>query len=250
MTTGTDALFANPTGTSTDTGTTTVTTDPVSTLVGDGKKFKDVNALATGKLEADAFIERLTKENEALRKEAEKNITLESVLEAIGKHTKPKDEPLKTNEPVTTAVGDIDSRVQKILDEREIQARITKNMTMVHDVMLAKFGGAEGATKAIAAKAVALGTSPTKLRELASESPEAFLKIMDVEATKGVKGPDITGDRNTQSLGNMGSVEQGTYAWYEQLRRTNKKLYFAPKTQNQMHKDIERLGDDKFYGRK
>lgn len=242
-------IFDGKTTTVTDTPSPFQITDTVTSLVGEGKKFKDLDSALQGKIEADAFIERLTKENGDLRKVADKNITLEQVLEAIGKQTPP------TKETVTTTTGteiggDIDARVQRILDERSTKERVTSNLTKVHDAMVGTHGDKDKAAAAIAAKAAELGTGVAELKELAARSPVAFLKLMDVEIKKGTVGPDITGTANTETLGTTGRIEPGTYAHYEKIRKENPKLYMTPKIQNQMHKDMERLGSDKFFGRK
>lgn len=59
-------------------------------LVGEGKPFKDIEALAKGKMDADAFIEQLKNENAQMREavasseqEALKAATMSQVLEAV-----------------------------------------------------------------------------------------------------------------------------------------------------------------------
>ena len=59
-TTGEDIIAS--TSTHTTEGSSTPTTDALAELVGEGKKFKDIAALAVGKVESDKFIDRLKKE--------------------------------------------------------------------------------------------------------------------------------------------------------------------------------------------
>src|SRR5688572_24600607 len=49
------------------TNETTKTTNPLADLVGENKKFKTVDDLAIGKLQSDAFIQKLQDENKELR---------------------------------------------------------------------------------------------------------------------------------------------------------------------------------------
>jgi hypothetical protein len=248
-------LFTNVDGVKTDKtpldipAPTALESDLVSKLVGDGKKFKDVDALAKGKLESDAFIERLQKENEDLRKVADKNLTLESILEAI---KKPTDDKPKGNAdtPPTASAADVDARITKVLNDRDVASRATANLTKVHDTMVKVLGSKDKAVEAIAKKAVELGTTTQLLKTLAIETPDAFLKLMDINTTAVGGTPNMASTVNSGALGSGPDTDGRTYAYYEKLRKDKPREYMTPKIQNQMHKDMESMGSEKFFGRK
>jgi len=59
------------------------TTSVTDTLVGEGKKFASIEALAAGKAESDKFIEQLQGELKGLRTDLDKRLSQEEILEEI-----------------------------------------------------------------------------------------------------------------------------------------------------------------------
>jgi len=99
-----------------------------------------------------------------------------------------------------------------------------------------KFGTLAKATEATLAKAAELGLSVDFLKDTAAKSPTAFLKVMGVDTTQqanngvGVSKTDI----NTQGFKIQGTVEVGTKAYYDKLRKEKPSEYFSATIQQQI----------------
>ena len=80
-----------------------------------------------------------------------------------------------------------------------------------------------------------------RMQEIAEESPSAFMALVkgSTPATQSVVN---TGSKNTAGFTTDTGTERNK-AYYDNLRRTNKKLYLSPAIQNQMLADAARLGD-------
>jgi hypothetical protein len=87
------------------------------------------------------------------------------------------------------------------------------------------------------------------LKELAEVNPDKFVAMF---TPKDAKSQDLDkGGKNTAALNltQLGTLQQGTQAYYAELRRKEPKKYYSPAVQLQMHK--EALADpDKYFGRK
>src|SRR6266853_6356138 len=97
-------------------------------LVGEGKKFKDPEALARSKIESDRFIANLLREQSEMRETLNKRINEEEFLNRLEQFSKPKS-PDAGNQPPTdgtpsTAITPQD--VEKIIETREAE-RVRKS---------------------------------------------------------------------------------------------------------------------------
>lgn len=127
---------------------------------------------------------------------------------------------------------DIESLLEKTLSTREKQAR-------VESALKEKFGSE--ANRVVHDRAKELGLSIDRMKELANESPDAFLRLVgEPEAKQTNSG--VRSSVNTAS--GFNSNGERNMGYYQNLRRTNRKLYNS--LHNQMMSDRVRLGD-KFY---
>jgi len=105
--------------TTTEAGNSQTNENYVNQLVGEGKKFKDLEALAKGKLEADRHIGEITKTLDELRAELAKQDYAKSLLEQMskGSETRQDEPPPNTSsssntENTTQSASDIESLVE------------------------------------------------------------------------------------------------------------------------------------------
>ena len=139
----TDVFTAATTAdTTTDTQQTQTNDSFVTQLVGEGKKFKDYEALAKGKLEADRHIGEITKTLDEPRAELAKQDYAKSLLEQMskGSETRQADPPPNTSsssntENTTQSASDIETLVEKVITEKEKNRTLTQNLTVVSDEM-------------------------------------------------------------------------------------------------------------------
>lgn len=246
----TDVFTAATTAdTATDTQQTQTNDSFVAQLVGEGKKFKDYEALAKGKFEADRHIGEITKTLDELRAELAKQDYAKSLLEQMskGSETRQADPsptiPSSSNtENTTQSASDIETLVEKVITEKEKNRTLSQNLTVVSDEMEKKYG--DKATQVLKTKSQELGISLDKLKEIAAESPTAFFQLIGVSAQKPTAG---TAPQSSVRSENFNSgLQDRDFDYYQKLRKDNRSLYYSPKVQNMMLQDRTRLGD-RFY---
>lgn len=221
-------------------------------LVGEGRKFNDVEALARGKLEADRFIEQMKQENAALKTDLEKQayrIGVETQLkETASVSTAELSDPNNLSGTSNTAgtqssssEADIESLVEQTLKKRELEG-VAKNNIAVVESELEKAYGTEAAA-AVQQKANELGLPMSELQGMAAKSPSAFMQLMGKAAP--VSSPLVQGSIRTEGSTMQASSEKD-FGFYQRLRKENSTLYYKPSTQRAMMADADRMGD-KFY---
>lgn len=223
--------------------------DYLSTLVGDGKKFKTVHDLARGKAEADAYIERLRREKEELEKEVKTRTSLDSFKTALEELRKPAqhvETPVVTpDEAPKFDESRLEEMLEQFLQKKEIQRTRETNSQMVARVLEENFG--PRASQVLNDKAREIGLPLSDLKDLAARSPQAFFRL--VGAQEGERRPALNGAVPAGSVTlTQSSAPSGARgkSYYERLRRENPKLYNDQKTTVQMMNDMAALGRDKF----
>lgn len=214
-----------------------------------GENWRDPEVIAKGKIESDNHIKNLERQLEELRGDLSKQDYASQLLEQLqGKAPNPTKEPVvaQNNDGGTTQANTqpeisedvLKSLVEKTLTERESANTKQQNVDLVTQQMTEKYG--TDAQMVINRKAEELGITADRMEELASESPSAFLTLI---GEPGVANPvNLTrGSVNTNGLG-QASTERDS-AYYSQMRKENRSLYYTPKIQRQMMEDAERLGD-------
>jgi len=203
------------------------------------EKWKDPQTLAKGYAHAQARI----KELEALEEKMKEQDYSKTLLEQLAARQATKEvtptavaeEPKSDTEisgNTSPSPEDFESLLEKTLNAREARSK-------VETTLRAKFG--DGANAIVHQRSKELGLSIERMQELASESPDAFLRLVgepDAKQTNTLP----KGIVNTAGFNSTTGEKNQTY--YTNLRRTNRKLYDS--LQPQMFNDRVRLGD-KFY---
>lgn len=228
---------------------TTSTEDYLAQYVGEGKKFKDINELAKAYANADKFIPELKNDLQTTRE------FIASKLDEIAQRNSQALPNGQTEEPggnqpapvvPPNAEGeDLDTRIAKALEERDLAKRLEQNAQIVEDVLIGHLGSKDAAVEAVQAKARELGVEPGYLKQTAFQSPKAFFSLMGIDPDQKPQSnstPAPSSDVNPRALGH-GQPKPNTYAHYDQLRKSNPSLYWSPKTQAQMHKDAQENPD-------
>lgn len=212
---------------------------PVSDLVGDGKKFKTVDDLARGKLEADNFIDQLKRETEGLREELKNRTKAEEELNGLREEIKnlrtATTQASRDTNPSLTA-DSIRSLVSETITQADRNRTTQQNINTANDAMVKSHGDLTKAGEAVKARAADLGISMDHLRNIAAESPTAFLKIMGETVTED-KGPLNTQrsvNTDTSNSAPAGEPTRGTKAFYDKLRVEKPNVYWSPKIQQEV----------------
>jgi|CXWL01.1.fsa_nt_gi predicted CopG family antitoxin len=228
--------------------TTNTASDILSELVGEGKKFKDIQALAASKREADQFIEQIKRENAELREvtkalEAEKT-TQHSLTEILAALKQDKKEEGGNQSPVS--LEELTKLVKSVTSqEREMGIR-TANRDLVDKTLITKFGDQGKAIEAVKTKAKELGLGPYQIKELSESSPAAFLQLFGATAsgTNQASSSTVKGNVNSESMNLLPDGGERNFAYYEALRKKmGSQKYFADyRLQTQKQRDMAALG--------
>jgi len=215
----------------------------VAELIGEGKKYATIEAALKSIPHAQTHISRLEQETADLRA---RHVDVDEVLANMGKGSSQVDTTSTIDE---NTVAD---RVIAKLSAKEQETVKATNLTLASDKLAQKAGSIDAAAILIVEKARELGLHPTDLQRLAEKSPTAFLAYFNETLPKTTdKMPLSTGGINTEALAHSGTrVEEGTYAWYSEQRKTKgDKWYFSEATTKARTKDADRLGNAKFFGK-
>lgn len=214
-------------------------------LVGEGKKFADVEALAKGKALSDQMIEHMKKENAELREDLQKKLGLEEFMSELEKRQKPTDSTIP--EPKGT---EIEPKVNEGLDEEKVTAllddRLSKlteeqrknnNLQMTIDKMNSEWG--DLAKVKLQEAADRLSISRKDLQEYAKTNPSVFLQLVGLTEKSTPVQDSVqvtpTSQVDTSKLPPTPSDEK-TYKYYEKMRKENPREYNTAKVQNEMMK--------------
>ena len=225
-------------------------------LVGDGKKFSDVEALAKGKMEADQHIHNLEMQVKALTDSTAKNDYAKELIDQLQNNkaaapntasdvVPPNNNTNVSTEPANTPSGlsedDLRSLVTKTLAEQKGKEVADSNLRAVDAKLTEKFGTEANAR--IEKKAMELGMTKDRLQAIAAESPTAFFTLIG-EPTQMPNNPIINGSVRTDSV--VQNTSERNFNYYQDMRRKDPKMFNSPAMQAQQMDDAVRLGD-KFY---
>jgi hypothetical protein len=224
----------------------------VEQLVGQGKKFETIEDLAKGKLEADAFIQRLEGENQLTREQmaelevkAQKQHTVSELIEAV---KKTNEQGVKEgNQPISES--DLSKMVKSIMEGESVAQTKEQNRKQANQSVLDKVNGdVEAARSYVAERAKALGTTVDKLVALGEDSPIAFRTLMDTNQSTGAQSiTHLQGTGVGSVEGQPATVVDGhkTKAYYDNLKKEmGASAYWgSSKVQGEYYKDAVALGD-------
>lgn len=218
---------------------------PLETLVGEGKKYATVEDLAKAYVHADAFIKSTTRELQEVKEELNVRLDTEQVLARARQNqsnVEPQPSPQTPVKEATTPLSDEDlaARIREVTQAERLRETAAQNVTTVATKLIEQFGDEAKANEFVRNKAAELGVGVEFLQDVAARSPKAFFSSIGLENAPPKTPPTspTRGDVNTEAFRNNGTqVKQGTYAYYENLRKSDPKTYFSRDVQLQMHKD-------------
>lgn len=207
----------------------------LESLVGEDKKFKSVEDLAKGKAESDKFIEQLQSELSGLREELDKRLTAEDVLTKIREENSANQ---SNGEPTSSSLSEdkVAELVKSTLESTRTEEQRQANIASVDQKLQEMYG--DKANAELQKKAAELGVGVDFLASVAMQSPAAFFNTVGINANQQAGGVQVsTSTVNTEVLAQQGEASQakaGSKAYFDQMRKDNPKLYWDPKTQNQI----------------
>lgn len=209
--------------------------ETVALLVGEGRKYKNVEDLAKAYLAADDFLEKLKGENATLREEVAKGATLNDVLKRLdGSQTQRPDKDDKTTSSGLSA-DDVAKIVQQQITGLETARTQAANLKKADAEMKTLFGDK---AKEVFEKEASTPEMKKALMSLAAVSPEKFVALFKPQGGSG--STDSKTSVNTAAMN--GTNASGRVAdpqckeFYDELRRKNPRSYYSSSIQLQMNK--------------
>ena len=201
-----------------------------SELVGEGKKFRDAEALAESKQASDSFIEKLQGELAELRTDLDRRLTAEEVAVQIRQEAQSA-----TEGNTTPALSEerIQTLVQTTIESTRTEETKGKNLQTADDKLAALYG--DKRQDWLRGKASELGVSVDFLADVAKTSPDAFFNTIGVSNETAKSDPNVmTRGVDTQRLADTNShaPNANSKAHFDQLRKEKPREYWKPATQN------------------
>lgn len=224
-------------------------------LVGEGRKYKDNEALAKSKIHADKTIEVQNRRMDQLRedflKERQENIAKAKLQELVDKLTNNKqsltsNETPQVNEDNEKPAIDMDqikSLMTNQFQEYEAGKRQRDNLAQVQNKLVEHYG--KNYSNALGEQLQNLGMSAKQIDELAKEAPQAAIRMLGLDAKAqqdNFQAPPRSNQRN-DSFAPKGAKKR-TWSYYQELRKTNPDMYLDRKIANQMAQDAVELGEE------
>jgi len=221
-------------------------------LVGDNKKFKDVESLAKGKWESDKFIEFKNKEFDdlkaeylQLRKELDSRANVEELIDRMSKAQRNSDSinnpDANVEKPPQFDPTQLESLVETKIAQRETQRRQSENFKVVQDKLKEVYGN--NWQTHLKDHMDRLGLDPQFTDTLARQHPNAFIRTFGLDRQQS--GEDYQAPpQSDQSSGFNKDRTKRTWSYYQEIKKSKPAEYYDPKTQLQLMRDAEALGDE------
>ena len=222
--------------------------DYYSELVGEGLKYKDKEALGRSRVEADLHIARIEDEQKRLRAELATRIDYETFLDQLkssslnGQGNPPADPPKDQNTSLTTEA--IERLLEQKMKQRETEQTAEQNFNLV-DKKLSESWGPHYAQR-LKQQAQELGVSEQFIKNVAAANPKALYRLVGLEE-KGSKDNNFQAPpKNEFSFSGTPSTTKRGDSYYENIRKSDPKLFFSAKVQNEIFNRIKEIGIDEF----
>lgn len=197
----------------------------------------------------DKFIEQLKTENAEMRKTVENADNAAQELEQLKNELKELKEnseknsgaqPRDNTNPSLTET-DIEELVARTITKQEQERTAGQNILKANEEMIKIYGDREKASEAVKARAQELGLSMDEVKTIASKSPSAFARLVEVPKESNDRSFDKKTSVSPATFeGSGSSPKRGTKAWYDQLRKEQGSAkFFTPAIQQQLFKDKE-----------
>lgn len=222
-------------------------TSYLAELVGENKKFKDAEAVAKGKYEADRYIEIQNKrfdeirdENISLREENKAKAKLEDLIEEYkslastatpqGKEvTQPATKPDDIRKLVSEEVTQLRRQDQERINLESVQAKLKEQL-------------GDNFSNVVRERIRNIGLSEQDFHDWARKSPTAVLNAIGVNDT--VKKETFQTPPQTTRTFKPVTEQKRDWNYYQELKKNDPKVYYDKSIMNQMLEDAERLGPD------
>ncbi len=225
--------------------------DPMASLVGEGKKYKDASALALAVVEKEKHIQNIQSENARMREALSNNQTdakIDQLLEvlkqkpAVTQVTTPdvNQNPLSVNQ---NTPGLTIKDVEEALKNRDAAAREASNVSVSKQRLHEAYG--DDWESAVSKAAKALNEDVSFINSIAKRNPDALLKIVSsaVQPTQKIQNPNLLNGTVQPKIDNSGAKNK---AYFDSVLKQDPKLYWSIPFQMELHKTAKETGPSFF----
>jgi hypothetical protein len=224
----------------------------VDQLVGEGKKFKDVEALAKSKIESDNYIQILTARMDELRadhlKLQEERNTSAHLNELIDRL-----DNRRNDTPATPPGNDVkplqQEDIQRLLDseltKRESAAKQAENLRISQAKLRQAFG--EDYQPILKQKLEELEITPEFADNLAKTNPNVFSRTFGLEEQPRPNAYNLPRSSVRQEQFSP-KIQKKDWSYYQELKKGDSRMYLDPKVSLEMHNSLMELGPEAFWG--
>ena len=213
------------------------------TLVGEGKKYKDLRTAEAALIAKDEFIERLKQESQEARAEIKKRIDLEDFIKEMKATPKqPNESASNQGEQKPTDERDIETIINSKLSALQTETAKANNEAKVVAQLTAKWG--DNYSNKLVEKVRSIGLSDDLVKQMAQTNPNALIKILGLDEAQPTTRNHAPPQNVKQGTSQVGSKKN--HAYYTEMRRKEPKKFWSTATQSEMHKVARELGDE-FY---
>lgn len=220
-------------------------------LVGEGKRYRDPDAVAKAVSEKDAFIEQLKKENAEMRTDLSSRMTLEELADKVFKGrdtgnptedprpTQPQEPRVEENRP---QIEDLSEQVRKLLMEERAKETRNGNIEKAKSALKEAYGA--DYKQAVLKAASELGVSEQYLADMSATTPAGFMRLIESVVPRDNNSPTTPPAGSfDSSRGAEPGFKKRNAAYYNELRKSDPKKYFSKEVQVEMYKQAREMGE-------
>lgn len=225
-------------------------TDYYNELVGEGRKFRDNQALAKAKVDSDNYIrtleskiDQILADHTQLQSDYRARASLEELLQKLdAAQSNAQPEVKQEQQQPQISTNDISELVQKQIRASEQEKLQQGNMRYVQQKLTEHYG--ERFQNAFKQQVDNLGLSEEFVTDLAKNHPEVLLRTIGVgqqQQSDGFQAPPRSSQRS-DSFSPRGPKKR-TWSYYQEMKKNDPKSYYSKENTVQMHKDAIEMGD-------
>lgn len=209
-----------------------------------------VEDLAKKAFHGDRHITRLETDLGALRTDLNTRVTLEEVMSEIKTARQPGEASRETHQSTESS-----NKVEGLKEEDVVRLLQNERQKAVHDQNIAQVRSnlaemwGKGYRTKLKEVGEDLGLTEEEMGNMAATRPKVFMKLIGADAQPATRvNPQATLAPITGVRTRTNQAPERTYDYYKKLHKENPKLYWDPKTREQMYQDLEKIGPDAFLG--
>lgn len=222
--------------------------EAVKMLVGEGRKYANLEELAKAYVHIDGFAEKLKSENHEMREALAKAKTFDDVLVAIKAGSSREETDTSSKSPSGLSAADVAKIVSTTLAQNKTQEQRDANLKAADAALRQAFGSK---AQEVFEREADTPEKRAALTQLAAVDPAKFVALFTPAAKEQGVSLDFTTKVNSGALANgaaSGRVEdKECKEYYSALRVKDPKAYYSQAVQLQMNKAATQ-NPNKFFG--